>query len=214
MSRWIIAAIVLAATFLGGWWLGRYVSRPETVERVRIDTVFYERPKPISTSDIAVSVNVPKLMFARDTIMLLANSGNVASNVASFTNQDTNQVTNYVSDSVQMSVTLRTLEYRDSTYYARVSGPVVGQLGPSLDYFETYSTTTTKTQIIRPKTTLSLSGVLGTDYSRAGWTPYVEAVLSYNFGPVTLSATAGVDDVFDKPTPRGGIEAAIPLWTK
>ena len=47
--KWIGAVVVLAAIFLGGWWLGQYVSRPEIVERVRVDTVFYERPKPFST---------------------------------------------------------------------------------------------------------------------------------------------------------------------
>ena len=61
MSKWITSAIVLSATFLGGWWLGQRMARPEVVERVQVDTVFYERPKPISTSDITVSVNVPKL---------------------------------------------------------------------------------------------------------------------------------------------------------
>lgn len=192
MKTWVTEAVALVAFFAAGWFLGRHFMKPEIIETTRIDTVFYEKPKPINTSDISISVNVPKLMFARDTVDRIV----------------------VVGDSVRAEVTERTLEYRDSTYYARVSGPVIGQLGPSLDYFETYSTTTTKTQIIRQKTTFSLSGVLGTDYSRAGWTPYVEAALSYNFGPVTLSATAGVDDVFDKPAPRGGIEAAIPLWTK
>lgn len=36
MSRWETTVIALAATFLGGWWLGQYVSRPEIVERVQL----------------------------------------------------------------------------------------------------------------------------------------------------------------------------------
>ena len=44
MKTWLWAVIALAAVFFGGWWLGRYVSRPEIVETTRIDTVFYERP--------------------------------------------------------------------------------------------------------------------------------------------------------------------------
>lgn len=203
MKTWVTAAVVLAVFFFAGWFLGRHFMSAEIIETTRIDTVFYEKPTPISTSDITVSVDVPRLLFAT-----------VAPEPDTGTNQVTNQETNYVSDSVQVDVTLRTLEYRDSTYYARVSGPVIGALGPSLDYFETYNSNTTQTRIIRPKTIISLSGVLGSDYSRSGWSPYLEAALSYNFGPVTLSATAGLDDVFDNPTPRGGIEAAIPLWTR
>lgn len=36
MSKWITAAIVLVATFFGGWLLGRYVFRSEMVERVQL----------------------------------------------------------------------------------------------------------------------------------------------------------------------------------
>lgn len=207
MKTWVTAAVVLAVFFFAGWFLGRQFMSEEVIETTRIDTVFYEKPTPINTSDITVSVDVPRLLFAT----VAPKPDTVTNQVA---NQVTNQVTNYVSDSVKVDVTFRTLEYRDSTYYARVSGPVIGALGPSLDYFETYNTTTTQTRILRPRTTISLSGVLGSDYSRSGWSPYLEAALSYNFGPVTLSATAGLDDVFDNPTPRGGIEAAIPLWTR
>lgn len=212
MSKWITAAIVLVATFFGGWWLGRYVFRSGMVERVRIDTVFYERPQPISTSDIAVSVNVPKLMFARDTIMLLANSGNVASNVASFTNQDTNQVTNYDSDSVKMSVTLRTLEYRDSTYYARVVGPVVGPLVPRLDYFETYNKTVERVQLVREPYAWELGPALGTWMTRDGSGMWAGAYARRTFGRFSVSASAGYD-VRNK-SAFGQIEAGVALWRR
>lgn len=195
---WYIVA--LAATFIGGWWLGQYVSRPEIVERVRIDTVFYERPQPFSTSDITVSVNVPKLVFARNPVMLHADSGNVASNiasnVASFTNQGTNQATtqiaetvtncnglepsikNYLNiDSVQMEIAVRTLEYRDSTYYARVVGPVVGTLGPRLDYFETYNKTITRTVTKRPHWAVTVGG--GVSWTPAGIQPTVGAQIGF-----------------------------------
>lgn len=109
MTKWVMFTIVLAATFLGGWWLGQYASRPEIVERVRIDTVFYERPQPFAVTDRPVAVNVPRMLFAP---------------------ADTVNRTIVVGDSVQITVTERTLEYRDSTYYARVVGPVVGTLGP------------------------------------------------------------------------------------
>ena len=212
MNRWITAAIVLAATFLGGWWLGRYVSRPETVERVRVETVFYERPQPISTSDIAVSVNVPKLMFARDTVMLLANSGNVASNVASFTNQDTNQVTNYDSDSVKMSVTLRTLEYRDSTYYARVVGPVVGPVGPRLDFIETYNKTVERVQLVREPYAWELGPALGAWMTRDGSGVWAGAYARRTFGRFSVSASAGYDA--RNKSGFGQIEAGVALWRR
>ena len=222
---WYIVA--LAATFLGGWWLGQYVSRPEIVEQVRIDTVFYERPKPISTSDITVSVNVPKLVFARDTVMLHACSGNVASNVASFTNQVTNQVAepvtnchglesvvkNYLNtDSVQITVTERTLEYRDSTYYARVAGPVVGPLGPRLDYFETYNKTVERVQLVREPYAWELGPALGTWMTTDGSGVWAGAYARRTFGRFSVSASAGYDPA--KKSAFGQIEARMALWRR
>lgn len=203
MSRWATAVIILAATFLGGWLLGRRTSRPEVVETVRIDTVFYERPEPVNSSDITVSVNVPRLIFARDTVMLQANPGNVASNVAS---QTTNR------DSVAIPIAVRTLEYRDSTYYARVVGPVVGSLAPRLDCIETYNTTITRTVMVRPRFMLAVGA--GTEYSRAGWTPYAELAFSVDLKFATLSATVGADDLFRSPIPRFGLAAEVPLWSR
>ena len=230
---WYIVA--LAATFLGGWWLGQYVSRPEIVERVRVDTVFYERPKPISTSDITVSVNVPKLVFARDTVMLHACSGNVASNVASFTNQGTNQGTNQATtqiaetvtncnglepsiknylniDSVQMEIAVRTLEYRDSTYYARVVGPVVGPLGPRLDYFETYNKTVERVQLVREPYAWELGPALGTWITSDGSGVWAGAYARRTFGRFSVSASAGYDP--RKKSAIGQIEAAVALWRR
>lgn len=235
MSRWVTTAIALAATFLGGWWLGRYVSRPEIVERVRVDTVFYERPKPISTSDITVSVNVPKLVFARNPVMLHADSGNVASNiasnVASFTNQGTNQATtqiaetvtncnglepsikNYLNtDSVQIAVMERTLEYRDSTYYARVVGPVVGPLGPRLDFIETYNKTVERVQLVREPYAWELGPALGTWMTRDGSGVWAGAYARRTFGRFSVSASAGYDP--HKKSAFGQIEAGVALWRK
>ena len=222
---WYIVA--LAATFLGGWWLGRYVSRPEIVERVRVDTVFYERPKPFSTSDVTVSVNVPKLVFAQDTVMLHANSGNVASNVASdvasFTNQVAEPVTNchglesvvknYLNtDSVQMEVAVRTLEYRDSTYYARVVGPVVGPLGPRLDFIETYNKTVERVQLVREPYAWELGPALGAWMTSDGSGAWVGACARRTFGRFSVSASAGYDPA--KKSAIGQIEARMALWRR
>lgn len=231
MSKWITAAIVLAATFLGGWWLGQRMARPEIVERVQVDTVFYERPKPISTSDITVSVNVPKLVFARNPVMLHADSGNVASNVASFTNQGTNQATtqvaetvtncnglepsvkNYLNiDSVQMEVAVRTLEYRDSTYYARVVGPVVGTLGPRLDYFETYNTTVERVQLVREPYAWELGPAMGAWMSGDGSGMWAGAYARRTFGRFSVSASAGYDP--RNQSAFGQVEARMALWRR
>lgn len=193
MKTWIWYIVALAAFFFGGWLLGRHYAHPEVIETTRIDTLFYEKPTPISTSDITVSVNVPKLIFAP---------------------ADTVDRTIVVGDSVQITVTERTLEYRDSTYYARVVGPVVGNLSPRLDYFETYNTTKTTTQIIKqPRKVLSLAAIVGSDYAKYGWTPYAELGLSIDIRFATITATAGVDDVFKSPQPRIGFDLGIPIWS-
>lgn len=193
MSRWVTTVIALATTFLGGLWLGQYVSRPEIVERVRVDTVFYERPKPFAVAERPVAVHVPRMLFAP---------------------ADTVDRAVVVGDSIRITVTERTLEYRDSTYYARVVGPVVGNLSPRLDFIETYNTTKTTTQIIKqPRKFLSLAAIVGTDYAKAGWSPYVEVGLSADLRFATLTATAGVDNAFKTPEPRIGIEMGIPLWS-
>ena len=205
MIRWITAAVVLAAFFFGGWLLGRRTSRPKVVETVRIDTVFYERPQPVSVSDNVVTVDVPWMIFV-----------NQRPSADSITNQDTIQVTNQVTnqgrDSVQIQVILRTLEYRDSTYYARVVGPVVGSLAPRLDYIETYNKTITRTVMTR--TLFMLSAGAGTEYSRTGWTPFAEIDFSVDLKFATVSATVGADDIFKSPVPRAGIKASVPLWSK
>lgn len=198
MKSWIWAVVALAAFFFGGWLLGRHFAQPEVVEITRIDTVFYERPQPIASSDITVSVNVPKLVFTRDTIMR-------DSVIKDYLN----------TDSLQMQVVVRTLEYRDSTYYARVVGPVIGSMSPRLDFIETYNTTTTTTQLLKqPRNTFTLSANAGVDYARAGWSPFAEVGFTIDFKAVTLTATAGVDNVFKSPAPRVGAEIGVPLWRR
>ena len=207
MTRWITAAVVLAAFFFGGWLLGRRTSRPEVVETVRIDTVFYERPQPVSVSDNVVTVDVPWMIFVDQR-----------PSADSITNQDTIQVTNQVTnqgrDSVQMQVILRTLEYRDSTYYARVVGPVVGSLAPRLDYIETYNTTITRTETVERFNRFSLDATFGTEYAQSAWSPYAELAFTVNFKKFKVSATVGADNVFKNPIPRVGASFGIPIWSK
>lgn len=191
MSRWVTTAIALAATFLGGWWLGQYVSRPEIVERVRIDTVFYARPQPLAVTERPVAVNVPRMLFAP---------------------ADTVERTVIVGDSVPVTVTERTLEYRDSTYYARVVGPVVGPLGPRLDYFETYNKTVERVQLVREPSAWELGPALGAWMTTDGSGVWAGAYARRTFGRFSVSASAGYDP--RNKSAFGQIEAGVALWRR
>lgn len=191
MSKWISAAIVLAVTFLGGWWLGRYLSRPETVERVRVETVFYERPRPFAVTERPVAVNVPRMLFApSDTVERMI----------------------VVGDSVSVTVTERTLEYRDSTYYARVVGPVVGPLGPRLDFIETYNKTVERVQLVREPYAWELGPALGAWMTRGGSGVWAGVYARRTFGRFSVSASAGYDA--RKKSTFGQIEAGVALWRR
>ena len=110
---YLLAALV-AGALLFGWGYRRGVASVVVRTVTRIDTVFYERPQPVSFSDRLVTVNVPRLLFApADTVIRVVETKD--------------------GDSVQMDIPVQTVEYRDSTYYARVVGPVVGSLAPRLD---------------------------------------------------------------------------------
>lgn len=204
MKRRIILIAALVVAFAAGWLLGGRAVRHGITETVRIDTVYYERPQPVSVSDKVATVDVPKFIFARDTVMLQADAGNVASNVADFPDLKV--------DSIPVQVTLRTLEYRDSSYYARVVGPVVGTLAPRLDHIETYNRTVVRTVTERRR--MMLSAGIGAEYSRAGWMPSAELDFTVDMRFVMLSATVGADNITGTPQPRIGLKAALPLWSR
>lgn len=149
---YLLAALVAGAMLFG---LGyrRGVSSVEIQTEVRIDTVFYERPQPINFSDRLVRVNVPKLLFApTDTVVRIVEAESGA-------------------DSVQMEIQVRTLEYRDSTYYARVSGPVIGDLAPRLDWIETYNRTITRT--VTKHSRFAVTAGVGVGYTPQGLQPTI-----------------------------------------
>lgn len=204
MKRRIILIAALAVAFAAGWLLGGRAVRQGITETVRIDTVYYERPQPVSVSDKVATVDVPKFIFARDTVMLQADAGNVASNVADFPDLKV--------DSIPVQVTLRTLEYRDSSYYARVVGPVVGTLAPRLDHIETYNRTVVRTVTERRR--MMLSAGIGAEYSRAGWMPSAELDFTVDMRFVMLSASVGADNIAGTPQPRIGLKAALPIWSR
>lgn len=150
---WKIIQLLLlgAELFIFGYLLGRRGVHTETV--TRIDTVFYERPQPVGISDRLVRVNVPRLLFApADTVVRVVGAVPGA-------------------DSVRMDIEVRTLEYRDSTYYARVSGPVVGSLAPRLEWIETYDRTVTQT--VTKRSRFAVTAGVGVGYTPQGLQPTV-----------------------------------------
>lgn len=191
MKRWIIAAVALAAAFFGGWWLGQRAVRTRIVERVRVDTRFYERPTPFAAAERMLEVNVPRLLYApSDTVERLV----------------------VVGDSVRITVTERTLEYRDSTYYARVVGPVVGQLGPRLDYLETYNKTVERVQLVREPYAWEFGPAAGAWMGRHDAGVWAGGYVRRTFGRFSVSVAAGYDA--RNAGAFGQIQAGVALWRR
>lgn len=148
-----LLSVLVAGAMLFGLGYRRGVSSVGIQSEVRIDTVFYERPQPVNFSDRLVRVNVPKLLFApADTVVLVVEAESGA-------------------DSVQVEIPVRTLEYRDSTYYARVSGPVIGDLAPRLDWIETYNRTITRT--VTKRNRFAVTAGVGIGYTPQGFQPTI-----------------------------------------
>lgn len=166
MKRLIIYLLTsfVAGALIFGWGYRRGAASAEIRSEVRIDTVFYERPQPVNFSDRLVRVNVPKLLFApADTVVRVVEAASGA-------------------DSVQMEVPVRTLEYRDSTYYARVVGPVIGDLAPRLDWIETYNRTITRT--VTKRNRFAVTAGVGVGYTPKGLQPTIgvqAGVVLWNF---------------------------------
>lgn len=116
-----------------------------------IDTVIYYRPMP-TTSQIAEvrTISLPRLLFAP---------------------ADTVQTTTVIvkGDSVELQVPIERREYRDSNYYAVVSGAVVGDIHPTLETIKTYNRNTIQTVQITPRLIRPyISGMLGKESAGGG----------------------------------------------
>lgn len=153
MKRFIYIFIALLFGFALGW----FMRPPQEIASVeqRIDTVYYAKPTPIAVSTERRIVNVPRLLFAPADTVKVVQTVAVADK----------------GDSVTLDVAIEHREYRDSTYRAVVSGAVVGEVHPSLDFIETYNRTTTIT-VERPKRFAVTAGV-GAAYTPKGFQPYV-----------------------------------------
>lgn len=149
---YLLTALV-AGSLIFGWGYRHGAASVKIRTEVRIDTVFYEKPRPVSFSDRLVAVNIPRMLYVpADTVVQVVAVGT-----------DT--------DSVQIETPMRTLEYRDSTYYARVVGPVIGALAPRLDWIETYDRTITQTSTKSNR--FAVTAGVGVGYTSQGIRPYV-----------------------------------------
>lgn len=128
-TRNILFILLLIGLFTAGYHTGRKSVEVKTVERIRIDTIFYEKPKPFTASVKYVTANIPHILFMP--------SDTVRESV----------IVKVRPDSSEMRLAMERKEYRDSTYFAVVSGPAIGDYHPQLDWIETYNTTRTRTHV-------------------------------------------------------------------
>ena len=164
----IIIAVLLAATLIG-YVVGR--SHPRDIEQivkidtlVRYDTIKIDKPVEVRYVQTTKTIRVP----VRDTILL--------------------------KDTTYVVLPKETKEYRDSQYYAKVSG-----YQPSLDYIEVYPKTTTisKTEtIVQSRSPLYYSLDLQLDYGSIGYKylqPSVGAELGYKKWAIEAAAGLNVE---------------------
>ena len=192
MTKWVISVIAVVM-FLAGWWLGRHSVEVHSLSEIRVDTVFYENPQPFSSTQTEVTFNVPRWVFAPgDT--------------------DTVERVVFVQDSVQVTLPFERREYKDSTYYAVVSGVSVGGYRPSLEHIETYNTTTTVTTVVRDPYKWEVGPVTGvwaaSDYGGV----WVGAEARRTFGRMSISGVAGYDISHKQPVAE--VRAGFALFRK
>lgn len=130
----IVLILGLVCGLFLGWWLCNREQAVLTNTTSIVDTIKYYKPIPYKYDNrITSGCRFPRLVFAPvDTVVktkVVIESG----------------------DSLDISFPIEKREYRDSTYYAIVSGAVVGDSRPTLDYIETYNTTTTRELVLQPK---------------------------------------------------------------
>ena len=191
MKRKVISILILALLALGCYLMGYFRAREhfrDTTKMVQVDTVTrYDTicipaPVEIRYEKLTETLILPKV----DTLRLR--------------------------DTVYLVVNREIKEYRDSLFYARVSG-----YQPSLDYIEVYPKTMviSKTETTTPKPSpWHVSLDVGLDYTKMGaqhLSPNIGAEIGYK--RVTISAEYGIDMrvenmIFSEPYPywRAGIK--------
>lgn len=150
----ILKIVVMLLCSFAGYWVGRGPGQPVTTDLVRIDTVFYSRPEPVRKLPPAfASVRLPRVLFA---------PGDTVVNVVVATDPD----------SAEVRVAVVQHEYSDSTYRLRITGPAIGELGPSLEWIETYNKTTTQLRTGARRSRFAVTAGVGAAYTPRGFQPY------------------------------------------
>ena len=149
MVRWWHILVALVVGLFVGLLLGRQPQYIPTTTTYY--TVVYYKPLPtaIATTEVR-TISMPRLLFAP---------------------ADTVHTTTVIikGDSVQLQVPIERREYRDSSYYAVVSGAVVGDIHPTLEHIETYVKNTVQTTYVHPpKVRPYISGAFGKQSVGAG----------------------------------------------
>lgn len=152
---YILVALIVGA--LVGLLLGRQHSIVTT--HTTVDTVVYYKPMPTATTTTEVRIiSMPRLLFApADTVqttMVIVKSDSLQHDLQ---------------HDLQLQVPIERREYRDSTYYAIVSGAVIGDIHPTLENIEIYNRNTVQTiELQPPKVRPYVSGALGKQSISAG----------------------------------------------
>ena len=102
--------------------------------------------------------------------------------------------------------------HRDSTYYARVVGPVVGPLEPRLDFIETYNRTVERVQLVREPYAWEFGPAAGAWMTRDGGGVWAGAYARRTFGRFSVSASAGYDA--RNKSAFGQVQAGMALWRR
>ncbi len=147
------------------FWLGRQSVRPvvETVETVRTDTIYQDRPVPVAVTSRPITVNVPRLVFMRtDTDSATA---------AGIDSVETGIPVTV--DSVAAEIQIETRTYRDSLLTAQVSGPAIGEYRPTLDWYEVHSRTRTVTNTVTKRNRFAVTAGAGVAWTPEGIRPTV-----------------------------------------
>lgn len=197
MKRFAYIIVALLFGFALGWFL-RPSQRIAEVEQ-RIDTVYYAKPTPIAVSTERRIVNVPRLLFAPADTVTIVRTVAVADD----------------GDSVTLGVAIEHREYRDSTYHAVVSGPVVGDIHPTLDFIETYNRTTTIT--VERKQRFAITANAGVLYTADGFRPNLALGARFNIKPrFSIEAQCGCTTTTTNSTikamPYAVVELDVVIW--
>lgn len=188
--------IIVFGALRFGWGYRRGAASVEVSELVRTVPVYYEKPQPVRVTHTSATVRVPALLFApadtvRETVLVRVET-----------------------DSAELRVAIEQQEYggRDTSFYAVVSGPVIGGLRPSLDRLELYLTERLRTVTVREPYRWEIGPAAGVWYSPAGRGVWLGGYVRRSFGRVSLSAAAGYD--LNDGGAFGQVQAAVAVWRK